>query len=174
MQIQRYCVTLICSIMTWTLAPSSAIVEAGLLTTDALTKCFVSCPIFCPMIYFGSCQQQWLMGYQIYSTQELPSEELSSLLFAVNLPTVAKKPKLVDKAIHKEECNHLLMIFSKHLAYFIKLGVLDNKNKKPQMYRHGSYISESSTDPAHKLVDYDLSEPVIGYKRVLKHHVAYL
>ena len=111
---------------------------------------------------------------------EIPSEEVASLLATANLPTVAKNPKLVDKAILKEERNHLSMVFSKHLAYYtpnlgvIKLGILDKKNKKPSMYRHGSYILEDSTNPINTLVNYDLSEPAIGYAWVLKHHAAYL
>ena len=42
------------------------------------------------------------------------------------------------------------------------------------MYRHGSYISELSTNPINTLVDCDLSEPAIGYAWVLKHHATYL
>ena len=93
---------------------------------------------------------------------------------------MAKNPKLVDKAILKEEPNHLLRVFSKYLAYFtpnlgvIKLGILDKKNKKPHMYRHGSYISNSFTNPINKLVDCNLSEPAIDYAWVLKHQAAYL
>ena len=34
---------------------------------------------------------------------EIPSKEVASLLVTANLPTVAKNPKLVDKAILKEE-----------------------------------------------------------------------
>ena len=34
---------------------------------------------------------------------EIPSKEVASLLATANLPTVAKNPKLVDKAILKEE-----------------------------------------------------------------------
>ena len=49
---------------------------------------------------------------------EIPSKEVASLLATANLPTVAKNPKLVDKAILKEERNHLLMVFSRHLAYY--------------------------------------------------------
>ena len=89
----------------------------------------------------------------------IPSEEVASLLTTNNLPTVAKNPELVDKAILKEERNHLSLVFSKHLAYFtpnlgiIKLGILDKKHKKPRMYRHGSYVSEASTNPINNLVD---------------------
>ena len=78
---------------------------------------------------------------------ELPSEEVASLLAIPNLPTMAKNPELVDKAILKEERNHLSMVFSSHLTSFtpnflgiIKLGILDKKNKKLRMYRHGSYM----------------------------------
>ena len=111
---------------------------------------------------------------------ELPSEEVASLLTTDNLPTFARNPELVDKAILKEERNHLSLVFSKHLAYFtpnlgiIKLGILDKKNKKPRMYRHGSYLSETSTNPINNLVDCALSEPSIGYATVLKKHAAYL
>ena len=50
---------------------------------------------------------------------KIPSKEVANLLLATaNLPTVAKNPKLVDKAILKEERNHLSMVFSKHLVYF--------------------------------------------------------
>ena len=64
---------------------------------------------------------------------EIPSKEVASLLATANLPTLAKNPKLVDKAILKEERNHLSMVFSKHLAYYtpnlgvIKLGILDKE-----------------------------------------------
>ena len=84
---------------------------------------------------------------------EIPSVEEVSLLATANLPTMAKNPMLVDKAILKEERNHLLMVFSKHLVYFtpnlgvVKLGILDKKNKKPRMYRHGSYISDFFHQP---------------------------
>ena len=109
---------------------------------------------------------------------KIPSEEIMSLLTTNNLPTVAKNPELVDKAILKEERNHLLLVFSKYLAYFtsnlgiIKLGILDKKHKKPRMYRHGSYLSEASTNPINNLVDCKLSEPAIGYATVLKKHTA--
>ena len=104
---------------------------------------------------------------------------VTSLLSTVNLSTVEEK-KLVDKAIFKEEQNHLLMISSKHLAYFtpnlgvIKLSILDKMNKKPQMYRYRSYILDSSTNPINKLVDCELSDPAIGYGKVLEHHAAYI
>ena len=111
---------------------------------------------------------------------EIPSKEVASLLTTSNLPTVAKNLGLVDKAIFKEEYNHLSMVFSKHLVYFtpnlgiIKLGILDKKHKKPPMYWHGSFLSESPTNPVNKLVDYDLSKPAIGYATVLKQHTAFL
>ena len=72
------------------------------------------------------------------------------------------------------------MVFSFHLTAFtpnlgiIKLGILNKKHKKPRMYRHGSYISEDSTHPINKLVDYELSEPAIGYVHVLRGHTTYL
>ena len=87
---------------------------------------------------------------------------------------------MVDKAILKEEQNHLSMVFSLHLTAFtpnlgiIKLRILDKKHKKPRMYHHGSYISEDSAHPINKLVDWNLSELAIGYANVLKKHAAYL
>ena len=87
---------------------------------------------------------------------------------------VAENPELVDKAILKEERNHLSMVFSRYLAYFTpylgitKLGILDKKHKKPRMYRHGSFLSESYTNPINKLVDCKLSKPAIRYATVLK------
>ena len=87
---------------------------------------------------------------------DLPSEEVAILLSADNLPTVAKNPELVDKAILKEERNHLLIVFSNHLAYFTpnmgvtKLGILDKQNKKPRMYRHRRYMSDSSMHQLHQ------------------------
>ena len=111
---------------------------------------------------------------------EIPSEEVVSLLTTNNLPMVAKNSELVNKAILKEECNHLLLVFSTHLAYFtpnlgiIKLGILDKKHKKPRMYCHGRYVSETSTNPINNLVDCKLSKPAIGYDTVLKKHTSYL
>ena len=111
---------------------------------------------------------------------ELPSKEVACLLVTANLPMLAKNPELINKAILKEVRNHLLMVFSKNLVYFTpnlgmtKLGILDKKNKKPQMYLHSSYITESSTNPINKLVDCNLSEPATGYPWVLKHQAAYL
>ena len=111
---------------------------------------------------------------------ELPSKVVESLLATPNLPTVTKNSELVDKAILKEEFNHLSMVFSSHLTAFtpnlgiIKLGILDKKHKKPKMYRHSSYISEDSTHPINKLVNCGLSETHIGYANVLKDHAAYL
>ena len=111
---------------------------------------------------------------------EIPSEEVASLLTTNNLPTVAKNPELVNNAILKEERNHLLLVFSKHLAYFtpnlsiIKLGILDQKHKKPRMYCHGSYMLEASINPINNLVDCKLSEPAIRYAMVLKRHTSYL
>ena len=57
---------------------------------------------------------------------ELPSEEVASRHTTNNLPTVAKNPEIVDKAILKEERNHLSSVFSKHLAYFTQLGHYQN------------------------------------------------
>ena len=108
------------------------------------------------------------------------SEETVSLLSTDNLPTVAKKMELVDKAILKEERNHISKIFSKHLAYFtpslgvIKLGILDKKNKKLRMCCHGSYISYLFTNPINQLVDCKLSELAIGSAKALEHRAAYL
>ena len=105
---------------------------------------------------------------------EIPSEEVASLLTTNNLPTVAKNPELINKAILKEEHNHLSLVFSKYLAYFtsnlgiIKLGILDKKHKKPRMYCQNSYLSEASISPINNLVNYKLSEPAIGYTTVLK------
>ena len=42
------------------------------------------------------------------------------------------------------------------------------------MYRHGSYLSEASTNLINNLVDCKLSEPAIGYATVLKMHTVYL
>ena len=42
------------------------------------------------------------------------------------------------------------------------------------MYRHGSYLSEASTNPINSLVNCELSEPAIGYTTVLKEHAASL
>ena len=42
------------------------------------------------------------------------------------------------------------------------------------MYRHGSYLSETSTNPINNLVNYELSEPAIRYTTVLKEHAAFL
>ena len=43
------------------------------------------------------------------------------------------------------------------------------------MYCHDSYLSEeASTNPINNLVDCELSEPAIGYTRILKEHAAYL
>ena len=111
---------------------------------------------------------------------EIPSEEMASLITTNNLPMVAKKTELVNKAILKEERNHLSMVFSKHLAYFtpnlgiIKLGILDKKHKKPRMYRHGSYVTAASTNPINTLVDCKLSEPGICYATILKKHTGFL
>ena len=105
---------------------------------------------------------------------ELPSKEVANLLSMNTLPTMVKNPELVDKAILKEEHNHLSMVFSKHLAYFtpnlgiIKLDIFDKKPKKPRMCCHGSIFSESSTNPINKTVDYELSKATIGYVTVLK------
>ena len=41
---------------------------------------------------------------------EIPSKEVASLWTTANLPIVAKNPKLVDKAILKEERNHLSIL----------------------------------------------------------------
>ena len=103
---------------------------------------------------------------------ELPSEKMASLLSTDNLPTVVNNPELVDKAILKEERNHLAY-FTLNLG-IIKLVIMDKKNKKPRIYRHGGYISYSSTNPINQLVDCELSEPAIGYAKVLEHHAAYL
>ena len=72
------------------------------------------------------------------------------------------------------------MVFSKHLASFtpnigiIKLGILNKKNKKPRMYRHGSYMLHKDSHPINKLVDVALSEPEIVYAIVLYKHCSYL
>ena len=111
---------------------------------------------------------------------KLTSDEVASLLATPNLPTVAMNPELVDKAILKEERNHLSIVFSSHLTTFtpnlgvIKLGILDKKHTKSRMYRHGSYISEDSKNPINKLVDCELSKPAIGYVKLLKEHAVYL
>ena len=67
---------------------------------------------------------------------EIPSEEVASLLTTNNLPTVAKnnRARRQSNPYIKEEHNHLSLVFSKHLAYFIpnfgiiKLDILDKKH----------------------------------------------
>ena len=72
------------------------------------------------------------------------------------------------------------MVFSKHLAYFthnlgiINLGILDKKHKKPRIYRHESFFSESSTNPINKSVNFEISKPAIKYTTVLKQHASFL
>ena len=96
--------------------------------------------------------------------QKYPVKKVASLFSTNDLPIVAKNSQLVNKAIHKEEHNHISMVFSKHLAYVtpnlgtIKLGILDKKHKKPSMYQHESYLSKSSTNPINKLVNCELSK----------------
>ena len=133
-----------------------------------------------PIDHFRELAAAMVDGVPNLLNAEIPSEEAASLLATANLPTVAKNPKLVDIAILKDERNHLLMVFSQHMACFtpklgvIKLGILDKKNKKPRMYRHGSYILEYSINLINTLVDCNLRDPTIGYAWVLKHHAAYL
>ena len=72
------------------------------------------------------------------------------------------------------------MVFNKHLAYFtpnvgiIKLGILNKKHKKPRIYWHGSFLSESFTNPINKFVDCEHSKPVVGFTTVLKQYTPFL
>jgi len=111
---------------------------------------------------------------------DVPNEELQTNLATENLPGAMKKPELIDKAIRKEEVNHLSMTFDRDLVMFtphigiIKLGILDKKGKKSRMYRHGSRTTENVLQPINKLCDVKKTEPRVKYGTVLKGHCQYL
>ena len=66
---------------------------------------------------------------------DVPNKELEPNISTDNLPGAMKKPALIDKAIKKEEVNHLSLVFDRDLAIFtpnigiIKLGILERKKK---------------------------------------------
>ena len=61
---------------------------------------------------------------------ELDNKEVQEMIHRGNLPNAKANPKLMQKAIIKEEKNHLSMIFSKHL---IKL---DSKHRHNTTQSH--------------------------------------
>jgi hypothetical protein len=111
---------------------------------------------------------------------DVPNEELQVNLATENLPGAMKKPELIDKAIRKEEVNHLSMTFDRDLAMFtpnigiIKLGILEKQGKKDRMYRHGSRTTADVLYPINKLCDVEKTEPRVKYGTVLKGHCQYL
>ena len=83
---------------------------------------------------------------------EILQEELEEMLKRKNMPNVKSHPELIEKAILKEERNHLSMTFSKLLANYtpnigiIPLGILIKLYKKIRMYRHGSFRPHKGPD----------------------------
>ena len=111
---------------------------------------------------------------------DVPNEELMANLATENLPGAMRKPALINKAIKKEEVNHLSMTFDRKLAMFtphigiIKLGIIEKEGKKSRMYRHGSRITEDIIQPINKICDVKKTEPRVKYGTVLKDHCQYL
>ena len=71
--------------------------------------------------------------------QKVLAAELDANLSTPNLPLVQKISELIDKAITKEQNNHLLICFSHSLSHFVpdigivKLGIVDPPHKKPRL-----------------------------------------
>ena len=110
------------------------------------------------------------MVYPNYSMWKYPMRKWQVSCLRQTSQRRQQKTELVDKAILKKKQNHLSMDFSKPLSYFtpnlgaITMDILDKKNKKPQMYCHGSCILDSSTNFINKLVDCKVSKLAIRYQ----------
>ena len=102
--------------------------------------------------------------------------ELDTNLSTPNLPLVQNMLQLIDKAITKEQVNHLSICFSRSLSHFIcnigivKLGIVNPPHKKPRLIQDGRKI----TKPINKLCDVKATKPKIKYGSVLANHYQYL
>ena len=110
----------------------------------------------------------------------VPNKELEANLAREILPAEMKKPALINKAIKKEEVNHLSLVFDRALARFtphiriIKLGILEKEGKKDRMYWHSSRTTSDVLHPINKTCDVKQTEPWMKYDTVSKNHCQYL
>jgi hypothetical protein len=96
-----------------------------------------------------------------------------------NLPNVAEHPALVAKGFGKEDAREITMFFPSSLADFIPhlglipLGINVMPDRKPRMYRHGSYQVDGNSYPVNRLVDIT-TEPEITFGDCLLRHLEYM
>jgi hypothetical protein len=75
-----------------------------------------------------------------------------------NLPNVTEHPELVAKGFGKEDARKITMFFPSSIADFIPhlglipLGIAVLPDKKPRMYRHGTYQVDEDSYPVNRLV----------------------
>lgn len=97
----------------------------------------------------------------------VPLSKLESNLLTPNLPTATKNPEPIDKAIEKEERNHLSLYHSNVVTTFvpdvgiIKLGVVDKQGRKLRPYRHRTRETEEVSNPNNVCCDAKAIEPKV-------------
>lgn len=119
-------------------------------------------------------------GVPNHLVAEIKEEETREMLQRNKLSNIASNPELVEKAILKEERNHLSLTFSRLLVYYtpnigrLIMGILNKLHKKPRVYRHAGCKPHEDIHPINSLVDVALTEPEIGYGTTLYQHCQYL
>ena len=108
---------------------------------------------------------------------DVPASELEASLSTPNLVAAERKPDLINKAIKKEEKNHLSIVTSGTVARYtrdigiIKLGIVEKPHCKDRMIRHCSRITEEVTNPVNVCCDAKSTEPPVTIGKVFKNHI---
>ena len=107
----------------------------------------------------------------------IKKEEHSRMSKLKNHPNMNLYPEVVKKAIWKEEKNHLLFTFSKHMlkyTYNIGIIILGMLVKKPRMYRDCSFFPFIGMNLLNRLVKVNITEPEIDYGTTLHNFCCFL
>ena len=97
-----------------------------------------------------------------------------------NCPNVIQHPRVVEKAIWKEEKNHISLVFSKHMLKYtynigiIILGMLVKQNKKLRMYIDCNFFPFIGMKLVNRLVKVNIIKLEIDYITTLHNFCCFL
>jgi hypothetical protein len=104
---------------------------------------------------------------------EVPLLEYLKYKQSGTLPTIWKALELVEKQLIKEDWRDLSQLFDSRYANFfanigiIPIGIATPEDKKPRLYRHGSYMIHTNSQPVNVIVEAKETEPEIRFSILL-------
>jgi hypothetical protein len=111
---------------------------------------------------------------------EVPLHEHFEYKDTATLPNIKKAPELVEKQLIKEDSRYLSQLIDARYADFfantgiIPIGIATPEDKKPRLYRHGSYMVRETSQPINVIVNAKETEPEIRFSRALMNHLRYI